>query len=134
MPIRAKFGHFGAKNPKFYWRNQKFCYPLNGKPIWAPSSHCFLVRHGTKWAKKCQYLANNVQCPMLGPKILIFMRVSKSFGTQIMEKPPRQLVPIVFWLAWEQMGQKCRYLAKNARFGPNLAVFWTKIQFFVGRE
>ena len=28
----AKFGRFGAKNPNFYWKNQKFCYPLNRKP------------------------------------------------------------------------------------------------------
>ena len=28
----AKFGRFGAKNPNFYWKNQKICYPHNGKP------------------------------------------------------------------------------------------------------
>ena len=28
----AKFGRFWAKNPFLYWRNQKFCYPHNGKP------------------------------------------------------------------------------------------------------
>ena len=28
----AKFGLFWAKNPNFYWRNQKFCYPHNRKP------------------------------------------------------------------------------------------------------
>ena len=28
----AKFGRSWAKNPNFYWRNQKFCYPHNGKP------------------------------------------------------------------------------------------------------
>ena len=27
--FRAKFGHFGAKNPNFYWRKQKFWYPHN---------------------------------------------------------------------------------------------------------
>ena len=30
--FRAKSGLFWAKNPNFYWRNQKFCYPHNGKP------------------------------------------------------------------------------------------------------
>ena len=30
--FRAKFGLFWAKNPNFYWRNQKFCHPHNGKP------------------------------------------------------------------------------------------------------
>ena len=28
----AKFGRFWAKNPFFYLRNQKFCYPHNGNP------------------------------------------------------------------------------------------------------
>ena len=32
------------------------------------------------------------------------------------------------------MGQKCWYLAEDARFWPNLAVFGSKIQFFGGRE
>ena len=32
MNKNAKFGRFWAKNPFFYWRNQKFCYPHNGKP------------------------------------------------------------------------------------------------------
>ena len=27
--FRAKFGRFGAKNPNFYWRKQKFWYPHN---------------------------------------------------------------------------------------------------------
>ena len=34
-----------------------------------------------------------------------------------------------FGQALDQMGQKCRYLAQNASFGPNLAVFGPKIQF-----
>ena len=41
---------------------------------------------------------------------------------------------LFFGQALDQMGQKCRYLAKNASFGPNLAVFGPKIQFFGGRE
>ena len=49
-------------------------------------------------------------------------------------KPPRQLVCIVFGEALDQMGEKCRYLAENASFGPKLAVFGHKIQFWGGRE
>ena len=33
----------------------------------------------------------------LGPKILIFIGRSKSFGTHVTEKPPRHFVRIVFW-------------------------------------
>ena len=39
-----------------------------------------------------------------------------------------------FGRPFDQMGQKCRYLAQNASFWPNLAVFGPKIQFFGGRE
>ena len=32
MPILGQIWSFLGKNPFFYWRNQKFCYPHNGKP------------------------------------------------------------------------------------------------------
>ena len=57
---------------------------------------------------------------ILGQKILIFTGESKSFGTHIMEKTPRQLVHIDFGQALDQMGQKCPYLAENASFGPKI--------------
>ena len=44
--FRAKLGLFWAKNPNFYWRNQKFCYPHNRKPTQAPCSHCFFLGIG----------------------------------------------------------------------------------------
>ena len=43
---------------------------------------------------------------VFGPKIIIFMLVSKSFGTRIIEKPPRQLVLIVFWSGIRSNGPK----------------------------
>ena len=49
---------------------------------------------------------------VFGPKILIFMGVSKSFGTNITENPPRHLVHIGFWLG---IGQNVQ---KMAIFGP----------------
>ena len=71
---------------------------------------------------------------VFGPKILIFMGVSKSFGTNITENHLGNLSALFFGQALDQMGQKCWYLAQNASFGPNLAVFGPKIQFFGGRE
>ena len=50
------------------------------------------------------------------------MRVSKSFGTNITENHQEL----------DQMGQKCRYLAQNASFRPNLTVFGPKILNFMG--
>ena len=83
--------------------------------------------------QNCQNLTKNtnfgVNLAVFGPKILIFMGVSKSFGTNITENHLDNLSALFFGQALDQMGQKCRYLAKNASFGPNLAVFGPKIQF-----
>ena len=57
------------------------------------------------------------------------MGVSKSFGTNITENHFGNLSALFFGQALDQVGQKCRYLAQNASFGPNLAVFGPKIQF-----
>ena len=54
---------------------------------------------------------------VFGPKILIFMGVSKSFGTNITENHQDNLSALFFGQALDQMGQKCRYLAPNASFG-----------------
>ena len=71
---------------------------------------------------------------VFGPKILIFLGVSKSFGTNITENHFGNLSALFFGHALDQVGQKCRYLAQNASFGPNLAVFGPQIQFFWGQE
>ena len=41
-----------------------------------------------------------------GPKILILLGRSKSFGTHVTEKPPRHLVRIVFWSGMGRNGPK----------------------------
>ena len=64
-----------------------------------------------------------------GPNILIFMGVSKSFGTNITENHFGNLSALFFGQALDKMGQKCRYLAHNASFGPNLAVLGPKSNF-----
>ena len=69
---------------------------------------------------------------IFGPKILIFRGVSKSFGTNITENHIHNLSALFFGQALDQMGQKCRYLAQNASFWPNLAVFGPKILIFRG--
>ena len=71
---------------------------------------------------------------VFGPNILIFMGVSKSFGTNITENHLDNLSALFFGQALDKMSQNCWYLAQNARFWPNLAVFGPKIQFFGGRE
>ena len=84
------------------------------------------------YVPKKAYFGHNLA--VFGSKILIFMGVSKSFGTNITENHQDNLSALFFGQALDQMGQKCRYLAKNASFGPNLAVFGPKVQFFGGRE
>ena len=51
------------------------------------------------------------------------MEGSKSFGTQITKKHLGTLSALFFGRAWEKMGQKCQYLAKNASFGPKVLIF-----------
>ena len=68
-----------------------------------------------------------------GPNSLIFMGLSKSFGTNITGNHFGNLFTLFFGHALDQMGQKCRYLAQNASFGPNLAVSGPQIQFFWGQ-
>ena len=78
-----------------------------------------------KKANICPKLTKNAYFgPILavfGPKILIFMGVSKSFGTNITENHLDNLSALFFGQALDQMGQKCRYLAKNVRLGPNFS-------------
>ena len=75
------------------------------------------AKNGNIWPKMTKNADFGPNLAVFGPKILIFMGVSKGFGTHISEKLPGQLVRIVFGQALDQMGQKCRYLAKNANFG-----------------
>ena len=61
---------------------------------------------GQNWyylAKKAYFGPN---LAVFGTKFLIFMGVSKSFGTDITEKPPRHLVCIVFWSGMGPNGPK----------------------------
>ena len=44
----------------------------------------------------------------------------------------RQLVRIFFGRALDQIGQKCRYLTKNARIWAEFGRFWAKIHFLGG--
>ena len=90
-----------------------------------PARHNHQPTHqqGTKWAsngQKCQFRA---KFGRFWAKSSFFTGEINSFVTHITEKPPRQLVWIVFGQALDQMGQKCPYLAKNASFLPNLALF-----------
>ena len=94
-----------------------------------PSRHlvCFVFWSGMRPnGPKMPIFGNKAS---IGPQILIFMGVSQSFGTNITENHLDNLFASFFGQALDQMGQKCRYLAQNASFGPNLAVFGPKIQF-----
>ena len=65
-------------------------------------------------------------------KILIFMEVSKSFGTNLTENHFGSLSTLYFGQSLDQMGQKCRYLAKNAKKKlEKVIIFRHKQTFFV---
>ena len=61
-----------------------------------------------------------------------FSGVSKSFGTHIMEKPPRQLVCIVFWSAIRSNGPKMRIFGPKCQFWAKFGRFWAKNPIFGG--
>ena len=75
----------------------------------------FWTKFGRFWAKNSNFFGE-----------------SKSFGTNITENHLDNLYALFFGQALDQMGQKCRYLTKNASLGPNLAIFGPEIQFFWG--
>ena len=126
---RPKMTTFGQKWPKmhilgkiwpFMGQNINFYDTLIKKEpprqlVWI----IFLVGH---WIKRAKMQIFGPKKPILGqfvvygPKILIFMGVSKSFGTHITKKPLMQLVCIVFlvgnWIKW----------ANNAHIWPKMPV------------
>ena len=60
------------------------------------------------------------------PKFLIFMGLSKSFGTHITEKPPRQLAQI------GRYGQKCAILTQKYIIWTQFGLFGPKILILTG--
>ena len=69
---------------------------------------------------------------VLGPKILILMEVSKSFGTHITEEPHRHLVRIVFWLGMGSNGPKITIFGQRCQFKAKFGRFWAKTPFLGG--
>ena len=129
MPIWSFFGQkiliFTGKSKSLFW------YPHYEKTTYASCSHCFLVRHGTKWAKNTNIWPKMTKNANFGPnlavfrpKILILTGGSKSFCTHITEKPPGQLVHISFLRGIGSNGPKkpifCRirpFLSQKFIFG-----------------
>ena len=128
LDVKIYFNVLCVWNPNSYGRKQKFWYQRNGKTTYTPCSHCFFGRTWDQMGKKCQYLANKANfgpnLAVYGPKTIISRGVSKSFGTLITEKLPRQLVRIVSWSGIGSPGPKMPL------FGQFWVKFWTKMCFF----
>ena len=115
--ILGQKGCFWAKHPNYFGREQKFWCPYIRKPLSNLVRNVFLVGHCTKWTRKAsiwpKMTTNSYFGPNLaffGPKILIFMGGSKSFGTYRKTLAPRLHCFLI------ERGTKW---AKNANFGPN---------------
>ena len=70
-------------------------------------------------------------------KILIFTTESKSFGTHVTENHLGTFFALFLSRAWNKMGQKCQYLAKNDQkciFWTKSGSFWAKNPNFYGRR
>ena len=61
-----------------------------------------------------------------------FMGVSKSFGTQIMEKTPRQLARIVVWSGFTSNGPNMPIFGLKYQFWAKYGLFWAKNPFIWG--
>ena len=129
MPILGQIGSFLGKKSFFFLVGEIKSFVTH--IMENPPRHLDL---GNIWPKMTKTAYFGLNLAVSGPKILIFMGVSKSFGTNITENHLGNLSALFFGQALDQMSQKCRYLAQNASFGQNLAVFGPKIQFFGGRE
>ena len=135
MPILGQIWSFLGK--KSFFLLEKVLLPTYRKTHIGTLFTLFFGRALDKMCKEWQYLAQITKNADFGPnlaifgqKILIFMGVSKSFVTNITKNHLDNLSALFFGQALDQMGQKCRYLAKNASFGPNLAVLGPKSNFF----
>ena len=90
-------------SPRATTTNQpKTGHQMNQKGLYVPKKACVRAKMA-----------------VFGPKIPIFTGRGIGFGTHTTGKLPRHLVCIVFLVG--------HYLAKNANFGPNLAVFGPKM-------
>ena len=110
---------FGLKSLIFMGVSNSFCIHLRKNHLIILFALCFI----RAWTHMGQYLAKNTS---LGPKILIIMGVSKSFGSHkngITTKATYSHCFLVgYWIKW----------AKNKSSCPNLAIFGPKIIFLRG--
>jgi hypothetical protein len=79
-----------------------------------------MVQNKNIWSKMTKNADFGPNLAVFGPKSLIFMGVSKSFGSNITGNHIHNLSALFFGQALDQLGQKCRYLAQNASFGPKV--------------
>ena len=125
---------FGPKILIFTGRNKSFGTHITEKPprhlvcivFWSGTGRNGpMPIFGPKWPKM-------PNLGVFGPKILILSRGSKSFGTQVTEKPPRHLVRIVFCLAMGPNGPKMSIFGQKSQFWANFGRLWAKIPNFNG--
>ena len=109
---------FGVLGPKILILREeaKVLVPTQRKNHLGTFFASFLVSHGSKWAKNGNIWPKKPNLAIYGPKILIFMGVCKSFGTHITEKPPRELVWMVFWSGIGSNGPKMHIFGQKCQF------------------
>ena len=108
-----------------YWSTLFALFHWSGN---GPNGSCRPI-FGLKWPKNAYFGLN---LAVFGPKILIFMRVSKRFGTHVTEEPLRQLVCIVFWSGMGSNGPKMTIFGQKCQFRANFGRFGAKNSFIGG--
>ena len=84
-------GRFCAKRPNYFVREQKFWYSHIRKPM----------RHLGRIVLLAKNANVGPNLAVFGPKILIFMGTSKSFGTHITEN--HSVTWFALFLAWDEI-------------------------------
>ena len=106
----AKFGRFGAKNPFFTGEIKSFVIHITENP---PRNLVHIVfgqaldkcaKNGNIWPKMTKNADFGPILAGFGPKILIFMGVSKSFGTNITENHLDNLSGLFFTPCPQKIG------------------------------
>merc|ERR1712211_165657 len=116
----------GQKNPFFLLEKSKVLLPTYRKTHLGTLFTLFLVGHWTKcakngniWPKMTKNADFGPNLAVFGPKSLIFMGLSKSFGTNITENHFVNLSAFFFWSRIRSSGPKMPILGQIWPFlGP----------------
>merc|ERR1711994_60404 len=91
------------------------------------------AKNGNIWPKMTKNADFGPNLAIFGPKSLIFMGVSKSFGTNITENHLDNLFASFFWSGFGSNGPKMPIFGPKCQFWAKFGRFWAQNPIFGGR-